>query len=390
MSTATVLTINSGSSSIKAALYRMGEGEHLSAAGQIEGIGRENGSFKVKDAAGASLIDRSLNIKDHGAALALLFDSLKGQTVDAVGHRVVHGGPSYRAPTRVTPELLGAVRKLVPFDPLHLPSEIEAIEAVARLYPSIPQVACFDTAFHATLPEVARVMPLPRKFVQEGIHRYGFHGLSYEYVVEELGRIDPAAAKGRLVVAHLGSGASMSAILGGRCVDTSMGFSPLGGLVMATRCGDLDPGVVLYLLSIGIKFADLMRLLNHESGLFGLSGGISADMRELLAHEATSAEAKLAIDVFCYQARKFIGAYAAALGGLDTLVFTAGIGERSAPIRRRICEGLQYLGVAIDGAKNEASEAVISSGRVTVRVMKTNEELMIARHTRRLLTASNE
>jgi acetate kinase len=384
MSDTLILTINSGSSSLKTSLYRMGDREELVLEGQLEGIGREHGSFKVKNGDGATTVDQKLVIRDHTAALTLLFDAIKGQSVGAVGHRVVHGGPRFRAPARVTAELLADVRKLVPFDPLHLPSEIDAIEAVARLYPSIPQVACFDTSFHATLPDVARLFPIPRRFLRDHIHRYGFHGLSYEYIVEELTRLDATAAKGRVIVAHLGSGASMSAILGGRCVDTSMGFSPLGGLVMATRCGDLDPGVILYLLTLKIPFADLMRLLNQESGLLGVSG-VSADMRELLAQEGSNADVKQAIDVFCYQARKFIGAYSAALGGLDTLVFTAGIGERSAPIRARICAGLEYLGVEIDETRNSRNDAIISKGRLTVRVMRTNEELMIARHTKRLL-----
>ncbi len=382
-----ILTINSGSSSLKSAVYRFGDSEQLLVSGQLEGIGREKGLFRISDAAGKRLADRELILADHTAALTTLFEWLKANPlgkVSAVGHRVVHGGPRGTAPQRVTPELLAEVRKLVPFDPLHLPSEIAAIETIAKLHPAIPQVACFDTSFHAGIPDVARLFALPRRFAEQGVRRYGFHGLSYEYILEELTRIDASAAKGKVVVAHLGSGASMAAVRNGRGVDTSMGLSPLGGLVMATRCGDLDPGVLLYLLlAMKMPVTDTVNLLNSESGLLGLSG-ISADMRELLSRESSSPEAKLAVDVFCYQARKFIGAYAAALGGLETLVFTAGIGERSAEVRRRICEPLGFLGVAIDPERNAANAAVISTGRVTVRVMPTNEELMIARHTRRL------
>jgi acetate kinase len=389
MMTSLILTINSGSSSIKTSLYRLDGGEQLIAAGQIEGIGREQARFRMSDAAGKKLADQTLKLPDHTAALTLLFDWFKGQSsggsVSAVGHRVVHGGPNFQAPSRVSPELLAEVRKLIPFDPLHLPSEIAAIEAVERLYPGTPQVACFDTSFHAAIPDVARLYALPRRFAEQGVHRYGFHGLSYEYILEELTALNPATAKGKLVIAHLGSGASMSAVRDGRGVDTSMGLSPLGGLVMATRCGDLDPGVPLYLLiAQKMPVNDLVRVLNAESGLLGLSG-ISADMRELLKQETTNPPAKLAVDSFCYSARKFIGAYAAALGGLDALIFTAGVGENSAAVRGRICQGLGFLGIEIDETRNSANAAIISTGRVTVRVMPTNEELMIARHTQRVL-----
>jgi acetate kinase len=387
---ALVLTINSGSSSIKVSLYRMGGDETLIVSGQLERIGHEDGRFAMKDAGGRALVEQALPLPDHAAALSALFDWLKtqdaGGDVGAVGHRVVHGGPRYYSPQRVTPEMLDEVRRLVPFDPLHLPSEIQGIEAVGRVFPDVPQVACFDTAFHRTLPDVGKCFALPRRFAGQGMHRYGFHGLSYEYIMEELAREAGArAANGRVVIAHLGNGASMAACLGGRSVDTTMGLTPLGGLVMGTRSGDLDPGVLLYLMTVERLGADdLLRLLNRESGLLGLSG-VSADMRELLQHEADP-NAALAVAVFCYQARKFLGALAASLGGLDTLVFTAGIGERSPAVRQRICEGLGFLGVELDGARNAASEAVISSGgSVTVRVMRTNEELMIARHTHRVL-----
>ncbi len=390
MTASLVLTINSGSSSLKTSLYRLDGGEQLVAVGQLEGIGREKGRFRMSDNAGQKLVEQVLNLPDHAAALSLLFDWLKGQSfggsVSAIGHRVVHGGPKFKAASRVTPELIAEVRKLIPFDPLHLPSEIAAIEAVERLFPGTPQIACFDTSFHTTIPDVARLFALPRRFAEQGVHRYGFHGLSYEYILEELAALDPAAAKGRVIIAHLGSGASMAAVRDGRCVDTSMGLSPLGGLVMASRCGDLDPGVPLYLLiALKVPINDLVNLLNAESGLLGLSG-VSADMRELLNQESANPAAKLAVDVFCYSARKFIGAYAAALGGLDTLIFTAGVGENSVEVRRRICDGLSFLGIALDDTRNAANAPIISKGAVTVRVMPTNEELMIARHTQRVLS----
>ncbi len=388
---ALILTINSGSSSIKTSLYRLGEDESLVFDGQLERIGQDDGQFDLRDGGGRQLVRRQLALPDHGAALRALFDWVGSQDlggeVRAVGHRVVHGGRRYRSPTPVTPDLLDEVRKLVPFDPLHLPSEIAAIEAIARVFPGVAQVACFDTSFHRTLPDVARVLALPRRFAEQGVHRYGFHGLSYEFILEELARVaGPQAAGGRVVIAHLGSGASMAAVKGGQCVDTTMSLTPLGGLVMATRTGDLDPGVVLYLATVEKLSAEqLLRVLNSESGLLGLSG-ISADMRELLARP-DDVNARLAVDVFCYQARKFIGALAAALGGLDTLVFTAGIGQYSAAVRERICDGLGFLGVEIDRAGNGANAAIISppGGRVTVRVMRTNEELMIARHAHRVL-----
>lgn len=386
-----ILTVNSGSSSIKTALYRLGSGsEALLFAGELEQIGQAEGHFSLRDAGQQSLIDQRLALPDHAVALHTLCHWLEDQQaggVQAVGNRVVHGGPRYQTPQRVTAELLDEVRRLIPFDPLHLPSEVAAIEAIGRVYPDVPQVACFDTAFHRTLPAVARTFALPRRFAEQGIRRYGFHGLSYEYIVEELARAAGAeAARGRVLIAHLGSGASMAAVRNGHCLDTTMGLTATGGLVMSTRCGDLDPGVLLYLMA-GEKLsaADLRRLLNRESGLLGLSG-ISGDMRQLLERQADPA-AEEAIAIFCYQARKFIGALAAALGGLDTLVFTAGIGEHCAAVRERICADLSWLGIDLDPDRNRANEAVISSAgsRAVVRVMKTNEELMIARHTQRLV-----
>ncbi|HYT89717.1 MAG TPA: acetate/propionate family kinase [Gemmataceae bacterium] len=388
-----ILTLNSGSSSLKAALYSIGDGESLVLRGQIERIGlKGDNRGALVDAAGKNLETHDTYFPDHAAALDALFSWLRrhgSAEIRAVGHRIVHGGPRYVAPQLVTGELLAELRRLAPFDPMHLPAEIQGVEAVARLYPNLPQVACFDTAFHRTLPEVARTLALPRSFADQGIRRYGFHGLSYEYILEELARVaGPTAATGRIVIAHLGNGASMAAVRDGQCIDTTMGFTPTGGLVMGTRTGDLDPGVLLYLLREQRLTTDQLNdLVNHQSGLLGLSGS-SSDMRQLLEQAPSNPAAALAVAIFCYQARKFVGALTAALGGLDTLIFTAGIGEKAAPIRRDICAGLEWLGVQIDAARNDAAAAVISTdtSRVCVRVLRTDEELMIARHTHRILT----
>jgi acetate kinase len=385
-----LLTVNSGSSSLKAALYRAGT-EALVARGQLDRIGVPGGRFQMADAEGRPLEDRALDLPDHEAALHALFVWLRGRQGDgevrAVGHRIVHGGPRFQAPQRVGPELIDELRRLAPFDPMHLPAQIRAVEVVARRQPDLPQVACFDTAFHRTLSEAARLFALPRRFAERGVYRYGFHGLSYEYIVEELPRADSTARRDRVLIAHLGNGASMAAVLRGVSVDTTMGFTPTGGLVMGTRSGDLDPGVLLYLLTQEkLSAEDLGHAVNRDGGLLGLSG-VSGDMRELLGQAGSNPAAALAVEVFCRQARKFIGALTAALGGLDTLVFTAGIGEKSSPIRERICAGLEWLGVRLDAARNARNETVISADGSAVRVLvvKTNEELMIARHTARVL-----
>ncbi len=307
-----------------------------------------------------------------------------------VGHRLVHGGPDHTAPEVVTPELLRDLERLKPLDPTHLPAELDLIAAFAARCPGVPQVACFDTAFHRDLPAAARTLPLPRRYQAQGVRRYGFHGLSYEYLMEELARVaGTEAANGRVILAHLGSGASLAAVHNGKCVDTTMGFTPTGGLVMGTRTGDFDPGVLLHLLRTENLTADqLDALVNRESGLLGLSE-TSADMRELLAREAADPRAAEAVAVFCYQAQKWIGALAAALGGLDTLVFAGGIGENSPEIRTRICDGLQFLGVRVAPNRNAAGDAVVSAdgAPVAVRVVRTNEEAMIAGTVFRLLDA---
>ena len=387
-----ILTVNSGSSSIKFSLYALGETERLVLRGQLGRIGVSQGFLQVKDHEGKDLADQKLSLPDHETALKTLFAWLQGHAVGkdlhAVGHRLVHGGAVHVKPQRVSAALIEDLKKLVPLAPDHLPDEIKGLEAVGQLSPDLPQVACFDTAFHRSLPEVAQRFALPGPLYHEGLRRYGFHGLSYEYILQELAQEAGApAAQGRLIVAHLGNGASMAAIEGGRSLDTSMGLTPTGGLVMSTRSGDLDPGVILYLLQEkGMTPAAVNHLINQQAGLLGISG-ISPDMQDLLAQKGTKPDAALAVNLFCYQARKFIGAFAAALGGLDTFVFTGGIGENSAAIRAMICEPLEFLGIRLDQGLNEGNSPVISrkDSPVTVRVMKTNEELMIARHTRDLI-----
>ncbi len=385
-----ILTINSGSSSLKFALFEMGDAETLRLVGKLEGIGLGgSGRFAARDGEGTSLVDESSQLDDHEAALSRLFAWLKDRPehgeLDAVGHRVVHGGSRHARPERITPEVMASLHELVPLAPDHLPQEIRAIEAVGRAYPDLPQVACFDTAFHRTMPAVAQAFGLPGDLAREGVFRYGFHGLSYEYIIGELRKqAGPAAAGGRVIVAHLGNGASLAAILGGKSVDTTMGFTPAGGLVMSTRSGDLDPGILIYLLRHrGLDAEELDQVVNKRAGLLGVSG-TSADMRELLQREDQDPHAADAVALFCRQARKFVGALAAVLGGLDTLVFTAGIGENAPPVRGRICEGLEFLGVRVDSERNRRNDAVISpdGAPVTVRVMGTDEERMIARHTR--------
>jgi acetate kinase len=290
-------------------------------------------------------------------------------------------------PERVTPKLVAELRRITPYDPDHLPREIALIEALSRRHPKLPQVACFDTAFHRTMPPVAGLLPIPRRYGARGVERYGFHGLSYAYLMEELGRLDPAGAGGRVILAHLGNGASLAAVRGGKSLDTSMGFTPTAGLVMSTRTGDLDPGLVYYLARTArMTAARFQRMVNHESGLLGVSGR-SSDLRDLCAREASDTRAAEAVALFCYQVRKWIGSFAAALGGLDTLVFAAGIGENAAPIRARICEGLGFLGIELDPGRNPDHAALISTdaARVKVRVIRTDEELMIARSVIRLL-----
>jgi acetate kinase len=386
-----ILAINSGSSSLKVALYGIGEIEEILLSLDVRRVGIPGGRILAINAQGETLLDRQTEFPDQSAALnaALRWLSGQHQEINAAGHRVVHGGPRYTEPQIITPELVSVLRELTPIDPDHLPQAISAIETLKREHPSLAQVACFDTAFHRQMPRVAQICPLPTRFYEEGVLRYGFHGLSYEYVMSELRRLDGALAEGRVVIAHLGNGASMVALHHGKTIDTSMGFTPTAGLMMGTRSGDIDPGVLLYLIEEKKMTAKAVnRLLNKQSGLLGISG-ISEDMQDLLQCEKENSSASLAIQLFCVRAKKYLGAYAAALGGLDTVVFTAGIGEHSPEVRQRICSGLDFMGLKLDPARNRENASVISEKRsqVKVRVIKTNEELMIARHTARLIAS---
>jgi acetate kinase len=386
------LVLNAGSSSLKFNVYCRPEAEswRLEARGQIEGIGTKP-RLTAKDGGGRKLANETLDaaVKDGRKALDALAAWLRarwgGSRVLGVGHRVVHGGALFDAPTVVTRTVLAELQKLVPLAPLHQPYNLAAIEAVYERLPDVPQVACFDTSFHRGQPAVAELVPLPREIREGGVQRYGFHGLSYEYIASVLPDMAPEIARGRVIVAHLGSGASVCALRNGRSVDSSLGFTALDGLCMGTRPGGLDPGVVLYLFQgLGHSAKEVEGILYKKSGLLGVSG-TSNDMRDLL--ESAEPSARLAVDYFVYQAAKEIGAMAAVLQGIDGLVFTAGIGENSAEIRRRIGEACAWLGIEIDPAANEAKGPRISTkgSRVSAWVVPTNEELMIARHTGRLL-----
>jgi len=372
---------------MKFAVYSLGESEKLIAEGAVERIGLPGGWLWLKDAKGKRLADRHDDFPAHKDAVRAMFAvAMAGHRLpkpDGVGHRLVHGGPNHMAPEKVTPALVQTLRSLISLAPLHLPGEIKGIDALAEHYPDLSQVACFDTAFHSRMPEIARWIPLVRSLRHEGIHRYGFHGLSYEYVMRTLKQ----ALQGRVIIAHLGNGASMAALKNGRSQDTTMGLSTLGGLMMGTRSGDLDPGILLYLMDEkGYDARQLERLLNYRSGLLCVSG-ITSDMKTLLEKRATEPHAAQAIELFCYTARKHIGALSATIGGIDALVFTGGIGERAAPVRWMICHGLDYLGIRLDPGKNDAHADIISmeNSPCTVRVIHTNEDLTIARHTRDLL-----
>jgi acetate kinase len=361
-----ILTVNCGSSSLKYALFEADErSERVLARDEVQRIGE--------------------TVPDHATAVRSALAELARMRLpepDAIGHRVVHGGRDHVRPARVDDALLASLRALVPFAPLHLHAELLAIEEARARFPDRPQVVCFDTAFHRTMPEVAQRFALPRRLFDEGVRRYGFHGLSYEYIVESIG----ARSLGRAVIAHLGNGASLCAVREGRSIDTTMAFTPTGGIVMGTRSGDLDPGLIVYLLGRGLDAAGLDRLVNHEAGLLALSE-TTADMKRLVLARDRDARAALAIDVFCWQARKAVGALTATLGGLDSLVFTGGIGAHAPLVRREITRGLEHLGVRLDEGKNEMNADLIGSreGTVTVRVVATDEERMIVRHTARLV-----
>jgi len=385
-----VLAINGGSSSIRFAIYDAVGKQRRRLDGKIDRIGLNGTKMVANGLPDKPQVTFPLAAADHRTAVGFLLDWLESQpvfaSVKAAGHRVVQG-LKHSEPERVTPKLLAELHRITVFDPDHLPRELSLIEALQRRHPKLPQVACFDTAFHRTMPPVARLLPIPRRYAAKGVERYGFHGLSYAFLMEELGSLDTEAAKGRVILAHLGSGASMAAVHRGKSIDTSMGFTPAAGLVMSTRTGDLDPGLVYYLARTErMSAAGFQRMVNHESGLLGVSG-TSSDLRDLCAREAVDKRAAAAVDLFCYQARKWIGSFAAALGGIETLVFSAGIGENAPHIRARICDDLGFLGIEIDRRRNARNAALISParGRVQVRVIRTNEELMIARSVARVL-----
>ena len=379
-----ILTINGGSSSIKFALFEADSALGRILTGRIEGIGLSEGRFVTKGQNGADNLSRPLITADHAAAVNGLLDWLQQiiqrYSLAAVGHRVVHGGPRYWEPQRIDPEMIAALRELSPFDPEHLPEEILLVEALHKRFPRLPQVACFDTAFHHDMPRVAQLLPIPRRYEAKGVRRYGFHGISCDYIIGELARlVGPDAANGRLIIAHLGNGSSLTAVRGGKSIDTSMAFTPAAGIPMSTRSGDLDPALSWYLARTeGMTAEQFNHMVNQESGLLGVSE-TSSDMQELLSREKNDVRAAEAVSLFCYQAKKWIGAFVAALGGLDTLIFSGGIGENSPVIRSRICTGLEFLGVELDQDRNAANAPVISKSSISVRVIPTDEELMIAK-----------
>jgi acetate kinase len=370
-----ILTVNGGSSSIKFALFETGNSLDLVLAGGIERIGSSNTVLKVKVVNPVDSFSRPVVAPDHSTAVEALVAWMKERRITdalcAIGHRVLQGGPKYYKPQRITSDMVAEMRRLSPFDPDHIPEELELIEA-----------------FHHDLPRVAQLIAIPRRYEAKGIRRYGFHGLSYSYLVEELGRVAGAeVANGRVILAHLGNGASLAAVMNGRSFDTSMGFTPASGVPMGTRSGDLDPGLAAYLSATeNMTPKEFNKMVNSQSGLLGISE-TSSDMRDLLEHEAQDVRAAEAVALFCYQVKKWIGAFAAALGGVDTLVFAGGVGENAPLVRTRICEVLEFLGIELDGKANDANESVISTAasRAVVRVIHTNEELMIAKTVSQLL-----
>lgn len=387
-----VLTINGGSSSIKFAIFEVGEPLQRILDGGIERIGLPDATFRVKGENPEDNFSRPVKAPNHTVAVGVLMDWIEKHSgrdaLTAVGHRVVHGGPKYSEPQRITAEMVEELRRLSPFDPEHLPEEILLTEAFHRRFPDLPQVACFDTAFHSDLPRVARLLPIPRRYEAQGVRRYGFHGLSYAFLMGELERLaGREEAQGRVILAHLGNGASLAAVRDGQSIDTSMGFTPTAGLMMSTRSGDLDPGLVWYLTRTEQMSAkQFNNMVNSQSGLLGVSE-ISSDMHDLLERETQDVRAAEAVALFCYQAKKWIGSFAAALGGLDTLVFAGGIGENAPLVRERVCDELDFLGIELDEGRNAKNATQISTddSRVAVRVIRTDEELMIARSVIRVL-----
>lgn len=389
---ANILTINAGSSSLKFALFRASEPLSRVLAGKFDRIGLPNTQVSVTTVGSDKEEKRELSVSNHAACVPELMKLLKakldGAAVKAIGHRVVHGGPKYTDAQRVTRKMIAYLDRISPFAPSHLPLAIALMKEFGKHAPDVPQVACFDTAFHRDLPRVAKLLPIPRRYEAKGVRRYGFHGLSYTYLLRELERVAGAkTAKGRVILAHLGNGASLAAVRGGKCIDTTMAFTPAAGLVMSTRSGDIDPGLFVYLTRAeGMSAEQLHEMVNAKSGLLGISE-TSSDVRDLLKREKRDVRAAEALAVFCYQARKWIGAMTAALGGLDTLVFSGGIGENSAVIRARICDGLDFLGIELEPARNNANSPIITKdgSKTSVRVIRTDEELLIARLARAVL-----
>ncbi|HET6328943.1 MAG TPA: acetate/propionate family kinase [Planctomycetaceae bacterium] len=389
-----VLTINAGSSSIKFALFNAAAQPKRQINGMLERLGQADSSLAWREPGASDWQRQPVASATSETAVEALMKWLEAhvglESIRAVGHRVVHGGPTYAAPVRATSAVLAELKRLSPLDPKHLPAEIDLIEAFTMQLPKVPQIACFDTTFHHDLPRCSRLLPVPRRFEAQGVRRYGFHGLSYSFLMGEVERLaGKDAARGRIILAHLGSGASMAAVHEGRPIDTTMSFTPAAGLVMATRCGDIDPGFLIYLMRTQGAGPDAIdELINSQSGLLGISE-TSPDMRDLLEKEKDDPRAADAVSIFCYQAKKWIGALAAALGGLDQLVFSGGIGEHAPPVRARICEGLEFLGIRINAARNQQNAAVISleQAPVVVRVIPTDEELVIARSVLSLLDA---
>ncbi|MDR3632882.1 MAG: acetate/propionate family kinase [Isosphaeraceae bacterium] len=387
-----ILTINGGSSSLKFALVQWTDLIARVLSGRVDRIGLENALWVMNGPDGSREEERWVVAPDVRAAVRLVIDRLERSggfaAIASVGHRVVHGGSRYHQPDRVTAELIEELRKVSAYDPDHLPGEIELIETFRTRDPDLPQVACVDTAFHHDMPRVAQIVPIPRRYEAAGVRRYGFHGLSYAYLMEELARVaPPEEARGRVILAHLGAGASLAAVQGGHSVDTTMGFTPASGLVMGTRTGDLDPGLVQFLSrSEGMTADRFDNLVNHESGLLGVSE-TSSDVRDLLARQNGDVRAAEVVRSFYYRVKQWIGGFAATLGGLDALVFAGGIGENAPEIRRRICAGLGFVGIALDEGRNTAGALLISTdpGPVKVRVIHTDEELMIAGAAARLM-----
>jgi len=376
-----ILIINAGSSSIKFALYEKQNKLKQVLSGKIDRIGLKDASFTIKQ--GNKKTKENIDASSFHTATSSLIDWFEKQDwfndVKAIGHRIVHGMQHTKAEI-ISGDLLNELNSISSYDPDHLPAEIDIIQTIQKKHSQLIQICCFDTAFHTTIPMVAKTFAIPKKYFDEGVQRYGFHGISYSYLMQQLIKENAKEAKGKIILAHLGNGASIAAVKDGKCIDTSMGFTPTGGIVMSTRSGDLDPGIAWYLMQKEMDAKAFNNLINHQSGLLGISGA-SSDMSDLLQQEKQNTDAALAIDIFCYQVKKYIGAYTATLGGLDTIVFSGGIGENAPEVRERICNALQFLGIELDEKRNGNNEEIISTdnSKVTVRVIKTNEELMIAK-----------